>query len=521
MTFYLKYRPQTIGQLDLISVRRELGTILTSGRFAHAYLFSGPRGTGKTSAARILAKIVNCKRNESSEKISSSKKARRLSEPCNVCVSCKEITQGTALDIFEIDAASNRGIDDIRELRERIKLAPAQSRYKVYIIDEVHMLTTEAFNALLKTLEEPPAHALFVLCTTEPEKLPQTVVSRCTRIPFPKATTPEVISSLAKAVRGEKLSAPPDVLQALAESVDGSFRDGMKYLEQLSLRATGRVKRITLEDVRMVTGSGRQESVRRLLLALAKRDTERALGELARVVEEEVSLENYVREILEKLRLLLLSEIGVAKEEKIEGLDLSSIRALITLFSKAAVGLRTAVVPQLPLEIAVVEWGGTLGGQPVSSREVQTDKQVLPQVIVGPTDKGSNPKATAGKPLAMSFSKVLELWPKVLESLRPRNHSLEALLKAAKPLEITDDQLVVEVAYPFHKQQLEVMRYRTMVEGAISEVFSGRLGLRYVLRTPQKAVDPAIRKQHENISGSVEDEEIVRVAEEIFGKGEE
>jgi len=513
MTFYLKYRPQTISGLDLVSVRKELSSILTSGRFAHAYLFAGPRGTGKTSAARILAKIVNCKKNVTKHQAAGT---RRLNEPCNVCVSCKEITQGTALDIFEIDAASNRGIDDIRELRERIKLAPAQNRYKVYIIDEVHMLTTEAFNALLKTLEEPPAHALFVLCTTEPERLPQTVISRCTRIPFPKASTEEVVSSLAKAVRGEKLLVEPGALQALAESVDGSFRDGMKYLEQLSLHAHTPRKRITLEDVRVVTGSGRQESVRRLLLALAKRDTALALGELARVVEEEVSLENYLREILEKLRLLLLSEIGVVKEEKIEGLDISSIRLLIVLFSKAAVGLRTAVVPQLPLEIAVVEWIDTSGGQAVASSELKTGTRVSPQAVILPEAKGSSPKVT-GKPLRMAFSKVLELWPKVLETLRPKNHSLEALLKAAKPLEITDEQLVVEVAYPFHKQQLEVMRYRTMVEGAIAEVFSGRLGLRYVLRTPQKVVDPATRKQHENISGSVEDEEIVRVAEEIFG----
>src|SRR3989344_5187648 len=365
MTFYLKYRPQTAAGLDLHSVRQEFEAILASGRFAHAYLFAGPRGTGKTSAARILAKIVNCKRNEKA-----SDSGKRLSEPCNVCVSCREITQGNALDLFEIDAASNRGIDDIRELRERIKLAPARSRFKVYIIDEVHMLTQEAFNALLKTLEEPPLHALFILCTTEPEKLPATVSSRCTRITFPKASVSEVVTSLTKGVRSEGLSVAPEVLQALAKNVDGSFRDGMKYLEQLSLRATGRRKRISLEDVQRVVGGGRQVSVRRLLTALSEHNTDQAFGELARGSEEEGSLENYAREILEMLRLLLLSELGAVKTEPIKGLDLASVRLLITLFARAAVSLRSAVVPQLPLELAVAEWLGSSSGKQTSEPAV-------------------------------------------------------------------------------------------------------------------------------------------------------
>src|SRR3989344_5121921 len=229
MTFYLKYRPQTAAGLDLHSVRQEFEAILASGRFAHAYLFAGPRGTGKTSAARILAKIVNCKRNEKA-----SDSGKRLSEPCNVCVSCREITQGNALDLFEIDAASNRGIDDIRELRERIKLAPARSRFKVYIIDEVHMLTQEAFNALLKTLEEPPLHALFILCTTEPQKLPATILSRAQRFSFLRPTVAQITTRLEQIAKSEKWGFGKEALHEIAKAADGAFRDAEVLLEKIA-----------------------------------------------------------------------------------------------------------------------------------------------------------------------------------------------------------------------------------------------------------------------------------------------
>ena len=222
-TYYLKYRPQKVSELDLISVRESLEKILKSKKIPHAFLFSGPKGIGKTSAARIFAKSINCLGK------------RKDFEPCNKCDVCQEITNGSSLDLIEIDAASNRGIDDIRSLREKIKLSPARCRYKVYIVDEAHMLTTEAFNALLKTLEEPPAHAVFILCTTEPEKLPKTIVSRCLQIKFQKAKKEEVINSLKRVVKGEKLEVEKEVLAEISVNAEGSFRDAQKILDQLSL----------------------------------------------------------------------------------------------------------------------------------------------------------------------------------------------------------------------------------------------------------------------------------------------
>src|SRR5687767_12395504 len=238
MSFYLKYRPRNIGELDLDTVRESLESILKSGKFSHAYLFVGPRGAGKTSAARILAKVVNCLRRVES------------GEPCLECEMCKMIENGSALDVIEIDAASNRGIDNIRELREKIGLAPVMGTRKVYIIDEVHMLSIDAFNALLKTLEEPPMHAMFVLCTTEDHKVPETVVSRCIRVQFTKANEEEVKRSLMKAITGEKLNVLEEALIMLARSVDGSFREGHKVLEQLASLE----KEVTLLDVKKVIG---------------------------------------------------------------------------------------------------------------------------------------------------------------------------------------------------------------------------------------------------------------------------
>src|SRR4030042_5056347 len=229
--FYLKYRPSKfidmVGQEDIV---KTLFAQLQSGKIAHGYLFCGPRGTGKTSTARIFAKAVNC----ISFGKDPSKKNIKFGEPCNRCVSCLAVSDGSHRDIREIDAASNRLIEDVRDLREKIKLSPVFSRFKVYIIDEAHMLTREAFNALLKTLEEPPAHAIFILCTTEPSKLPQTIISRVQRFNFTRASDYEICKLIEKIAKSEGIKIEKEAILAIVKAADGSFRDAVSFLDQLS-----------------------------------------------------------------------------------------------------------------------------------------------------------------------------------------------------------------------------------------------------------------------------------------------
>jgi DNA polymerase-3 subunit gamma/tau len=345
-TYYLKYRPQKISELDLTAVRESLTKVLKSKKIPHALLFSGPRGIGKTSAARIFAKAINCPTK------------RKTFEPCNRCKICQGITEGSVLDLIEIDAASNRGIDDVRDLRDKIKLAPAECRYKVYIIDEVHMLTHEAFNALLKTLEEPPEHAVFILCTTAPEKLPETILSRCLRFNFKKATVAEVIRSLERVVKGEKLKIEKGVLPEIANAVDGSFRDGQKILDQLAMGK----KKISLKETQELLGKIEAMAPGKLLTLLAERKLKAALLEINRVVCLGADLSQYCQEILEKFRLGLLAKAGlteISSPEVMVGFSLAELTDLIRLFSQAAKDLKTSPIPQLPLEMAVVAWLGS------------------------------------------------------------------------------------------------------------------------------------------------------------------
>ncbi len=336
--FYLKYRPQKISELDLEEIRDGLARVLASGRLPHAFLFSGPRGTGKTSAARIIAKAVNCQ--------------QAGAEPCNRCSLCRNITSGQALDLIEIDAASHRGIDDIRSLREKIRLAPAEAKFKVYIIDEAHMLTAEAFNALLKTLEEPPEHAIFILCTTEPQKLPETIISRCLRFNFHKGRPEEIIRSLQKVIRGEKLKADKEALLEIAKYVDGSFRDAQKILEQLALRK----RKITISLVQAEIGKSDSFRPEILLGYLLKKDSQAGIKEVNRIVEGGMDLRIYLESLLELLRQCLLQTVGLTKTNLECSLTKSELLRLIKVFHQAGKEVRTSLISQLPLELAVIEW---------------------------------------------------------------------------------------------------------------------------------------------------------------------
>jgi DNA polymerase-3 subunit gamma/tau len=514
-TLYLKHRPQTFQELDDSTVREELIKIFRSGQFPHAFLFSGPRGIGKTSAARIVAKAVNCEVVQSSKcKVQSGDKGGDY-EPCNKCDSCLSITSGTNIDVLEIDAASNRGIDDIKELREKIRLAPAKAKYKVYIIDEVHMLTTEAFNALLKTLEEPPAHALFILCTTDPEKLPKTIISRCQQINFKRASRKEIVEKLKKICEVEKQVYEEKALEAIAKLADGSFRDANKILERVALGG-----KITEEEVRSVAGVLAEFRTEDFLQFLAEGATKEALLWLGRATEQGANLRVLTEGILEKLRSSLLAGFGLNEEEEVRlSLTAEETRYLINLFSTAYLELRQAVIPQLPLEMAVIEWSESRKGKSESDGDGSERKNQG-------ESKGKDPSLTQNP---VSLESVLAKWPEILEKVKPLNHSVQAFLRACRPLAINGEFLMLEVFYKFHKDQLESEKCRRIFEKVASEVLGCPVKLKCSLSEIQRPVKPLPRVEEAALSSAGEakkvnqaaesgEDDIIKFAEEIFNK---
>lgn len=299
----LKWRPKNfdeiIGQKHIVTT---LKNALTSNRLAHAYLFAGPRGVGKTSTARILAKALNCKEGPTVT-------------PCQKCPSCFEISQGTSFDVIEIDGASNRQIDDIRTLRENVKFAPTAGTFKIYIIDEVHMLTPEAFNALLKTLEEPPPFVKFIFATTHPHKVPPTILSRCQRLDFRRILTMEIISQLEKIVAAEQLKVDKDVLLAVAKSSDGSMRDAESVLDQLiSFSKDG----VTIGDVLSVLGMVEQEALFSLTEAIIKKDAKAALELFNSLIDQGKDISVFLSNLIEHFRNLMVAKVSRADSQLID-----------------------------------------------------------------------------------------------------------------------------------------------------------------------------------------------------------
>lgn len=441
MSLYLKYRPKTIEQLDLDKVREAFGEIIKANKVAHAYLFTGPRGAGKTSSARIIARVVNCEKNRD-----------KLTEPCNECASCQAILNGSSLDFIEIDAASNRGIDDIRELKEKIRLAPTDLRYKVYIIDEVHMLTSEAFNALLKTLEEPPAHTIFVLCTTETHKVPETIQSRCVHVAFSKASVAEMKRAFTRVVKGEGKSVSEDALDYLASNVDGSFRDGVKILDRV-LAKTDKVELADMQEV--VAGSSRLD-LGVLVEALVAKDVTSALRELHNLTNQGVDLVYLVTEMMKKLRdqLLLEGELELTK--------------LIFRLDEVARSIGTSPVPELLLQVLIIEWCGAVGEKKPDlsggGGEAKQKTESKKEVIV------SSPEREEKGVVAEIMGDHREIWQQLMSSLNGDSITLGALLSKATPARLAGNVLTISVAYGFHRDQIMTEKVRAKLEKLISSL---------------------------------------------------
>jgi DNA polymerase-3 subunit gamma/tau len=350
---YRRYRSQTFDELiGQEHVVRTLRNAIAEGRVAHAYLFTGPRGVGKTTVARLLAKAVNCT-------------APLAERPCGVCESCRAIAEGRAVDVIEMDAASHTSVEDAREIIERVQFRPAVARTKVYIIDEVHMLSTAAFNALLKTLEEPPPHALFILATTEVHKVPATILSRCQRFVFNRHTVASIAAHLRSIAAQEGVTLESGVAEAIARAATGSMRDALSVLDQLMAYGGGAV---SLEQVRNLLGAGEMQEVTALADALIAGDLPGALQVIANVAAAGADLRQFTRDLVERLRAVMLLRAGadrslldVAEEEAVQierqarSADLGALMRWVKLFSELDYQLRVSSYGQLPLELAVIE----------------------------------------------------------------------------------------------------------------------------------------------------------------------
>lgn len=523
---YRKYRSQTfdelIGQSHITNL---LKNAVKSDLLAHAYLFVGSRGTGKTSAARILSKAINCTN------------PTKDGNPCNECSACKAITDGNFLDLIEIDAASNRGIDQIRELKERIEFAPTEGQYKVYIIDEVHMLTKEAFNALLKTLEEPPSHVIFMLATTDVHKLPATILSRCQRYDFRLGSDKEVASVLKHTAESEGVELEEAAMELLVESASGSYRDALSLLDvvvsgQLS---TDDPSEVTEAEVRQILGIPDTTMVYYLLEKLVKHDVKAALELIRELESKGVNLQQFVKYVLVMLRDILVKSATdtLDKQEYGFAVDLSQrqIIQLINGFLGVDRSLRNAHTPALMLEIFIVEQasdmqvGGNNSNQKENSNnnsdnspkapsdkssdgntdkdkdsEGKSDKKVAEkaksessktgkkkkvteEAVVNETNSEVNEDKTVEKevqqevgevekiPGDVTVKDIEEKWDDVVKAAQQFNGHLYAFLKTAQVTEIKDGTLILTVPFDFHKERIEDVKTVESVHKSMKDVF--------------------------------------------------
>lgn len=493
MVFYRKYRPQTIDDLDSSAVRESLSSILSQITPPHALLFTGPKGLGKTSSARIVAKVVNCEARSTWQVARSEKKedlirheppATSQIEPCNKCESCKSINDGTNMDILEIDAASNRGIDEIRDLKEKIRLSPLSSKMKVYIIDEVHMLTTEAFNALLKTLEEPPSHAMFILATTEPQKVPATILSRSFHVSFKKATEEELVRSFQRIAKGENINIDKEALSFIASLSDGSFRDGVKILEEMSLlvqKGQGKQGLITKELIeKKYQVISISKNIEDLLSFLSKKDVKNALSLVAGIMQEGVDAKYFTQKLIENLHEELLSQVQNGKSEYFDQ-DVTVTKSLIELLGRAYLEAKYAVMPQLPLELAIIEWslegwvsspsytGGDNGGVSVTTLRKQVGNIKKSKAMYGGVKEvqvktvdvvSSVPGITLLQTSNGEITKewLETFWRNIITEMKSYNHTTAGVLRGCKIGGFDKKILIIETAFKFHKERLDDMK---------------------------------------------------------------
>jgi len=567
VALYHVYRSQTFGEVvGQDSIIQTLKNSLISGRVSHAYLFSGSRGIGKTSTARILAKAVNCLQ-----------RSADAFEPCNVCDSCLAIAEGRAMDLLEIDAASNRGIDEIRSLKEKVNYAPTQLKYKVYIIDEVHMLTNEAFNALLKTLEEPPENTLFILATTEAYKVPETVISRCIRFDFRRISTQAMVTHLAEISEKEGIQADKRSLQLIAKQSQGGLRDALGLLEQLHSYGA----ELTIEQVQTILGVADRGFVEEYLDAIWEGNEGNVLDVIQKTVASGFDLVQLTDTIIEYFREILLYKVsGKAQlldftdeqEEKVKQYcqhwGVQELLRLSDIFLASKQNYRSSPLPELPLELAGLEAILSLRKPPEvvvakPIQEIQTSQRVaqVPATQIAPviqqsqsfpvkpvsvsasaevkpvhssvstgnqqvaTSEHSAPQvapsfsSNASPDGAMALKSLLDRWSDVLFHVRKKNQaSLEALLRSCAPIDVQGTNVIIAARYAFHKDRLSEAANKRVVEDVLSLILGVQVSLVVEVRSDVTPVS-LLKNSASQSKPKPDMQEKVKEILDVFGGG--
>ena len=521
---YRKWRParfeEVVGQEH---VTRTLQNAVAGDRIGHAYLFSGPRGTGKTTIARLVAKAANCLDNDLSRR------------PCNKCAPCLAVNDGRFLDLIEIDAASNTGVDDIRSLRDKINFAPSEGRFKVYIIDEVHMLSTAAFNALLKTLEEPPSHAIFILATTEEHKVPLTIKSRCQPFSFRLFTSQEITGRLVWMSEQEKLVIEPAAIDMIAGQAAGSLRDAESLLDQL-VAAPGDT--ITLARTQMVLGTASDAAVRQLTEAWLAGDGQVGLRIIHEALGSGADARQFARQMVAYLRELLLLKTGgrdlvlattVERQnimiQQAQHAHRQQLIEALRQFNEAASAPSISWQPQLPLELAFIEllpagndaslFGSASQGTPTEKTQAPQDTLAEPGVQPQASPRAPEkrrpevPGSMTGIEQPISMALVTERWPKLRELVGKRDKNLPGILASVTPLAVEGDVLILGFGFPILKEKFDNQKG---ANGIVADAMGQLLETDCQIRT-------VVTDQYEIVAAEspIDDDEFAALADELGG----
>jgi len=495
-TLYRKYRPQTFGEIaGQEHIKLTLSYEIKAGQVPHAYLFCGPRAIGKTTIARLMAKAMNCPNRKADE-----------ADPCNKCQSCLEITDSRSMDVAEIDAASNTSVDNVREaIIASARLAPSAGRYKIFIIDEAHMLSTSAWNALLKTMEEPPAHVIFILCTTEAHKVPPTIISRCQRFDFKKISVAEVIAKLSRIVREEKIKVGSGVLEAIARHANGYMRDAESLLGQvISLggkESSLKGKEITLDEAELIIPRSYITEAVEMLEYLANKETGQAVSYINRLADNGADLKVFSAELVNIIRRLLIAkvspelgatlgqELGEAIQARIEPvlskLEADFLSAAIERFINAGRDIKDAPFPQLPLELAIVD---LCYGKLFSTDSVLSPLSPRPSAVPAPLRRPTANLASVARPKAkeepmaanaanIEPEAIKSAWEELLIRVKQHNHSLSFVLKSCLFMGLDGSILKLAFKHKFHHDRLNEPAIRQLVENLLGDIMGRRIAI--------------------------------------------